>query len=625
MRLLRACLLFALCFAVAACGDDPDEAKKKIEAMGLAFTPDAMVEQVEKGNLEAFDLFLKAGMPITGQSAATGKTPLLAAVEKNDAPLIAQILEKMPAGEGDAAPVNAQDKQGRNAVIVAAERGDDALLGQLFIKGAVAFVYDASQNTPVHLAARKGHIATVDLLLKTDAAVNQGGQPRGLNFSNNGAETPLFMAAQAGNAGMIDLLLGYKPDVNGTDRSGASPLMAAVIAGSLESVEKLAEAGAMLDVYDINGNTPLTLAIQKGHKDIARKLIAQGADTDFHKDDTPLPVQVVLRTEPLDYDLFTLMLSKSKAADKVMSDVLFDAVNANNLDALRNLLDKGVNPNVTNEQGQTLLLEALNAGHQDMVLLLIDRGADMAAAQSSKVSLLEIAVRNNMPILAKKLLDKDANPNVKTPDGYSLADICVYRGYAEMLDMLIAKGANVNLDFSILWSIRDGGGKAVTVLLKHGGNPNVMNQQKEPALWLAISANQEEAALALIKHKSYVNVYSERIGTTALGVAAYVGNVTIVKALIENGATVDQVDKVGITALGYAANQLKVEAVRYLLSKGANPRHADKQGRTPIDLASATQQSAAREEVLKLLSETPPQAKPPVPPVQPAQPPAAQP
>jgi uncharacterized protein len=78
-----------------------------------------------------------------------------------------------------------------------------------------------------------------------------------------------------------------------------------------------------------------------------------------------------------------------------------------NVEMLTLLLDKGANPNLTNKRGMCALLLAAKNGHIDVVRLLLDRGSDISF-ETEGVSPLHAAVAYEHPDIVRLLLEKGA-------------------------------------------------------------------------------------------------------------------------------------------------------------------------------------------------------------------------
>lgn len=82
----------------------------------------------------------------------------------------------------------------------------------------------------------------------------------------------------------------------------------------------------------------------------------------------------------------------------------------------------------------------------------------------------------------------------------------------------------------------------------------------------------------LLKSGADLTYRYEEDGTTPLHQAALLGDIDILQALLQAGASVDDEDRAGATALHYAA---KRQVVAALITAGADVDHEDHAGRTP--------------------------------------------
>lgn len=113
---------------------------------------------------------------------------------------------------------------------------------------------------------------------------------------------------------------------------------------------------------------------------------------------------------------------------------------------------------------------------------------------------------------------------------------------------------------------------------------------KEKELILSCRLNHEDIAMCLLRtdghkidvdesddfsHEYVIRDDEKGHGKTALMWACSNGNLTLVKALIEIGADVNEQDKKGMTPLHYACRNGNIEVVEYLLEQYANPNIKD--------------------------------------------------
>ncbi len=163
------------------------------------------------------------------------------------------------------ARADAADGQGQTPLHIAASRGHRGLLTVLLSHGARADAADEWGVTPLH---RAGDAAVAEILLDRGAAGDA---------EDREGRTPLHAAVAAGHDDVVDLLLSRKANVKAVDADGRTPLHLAAGAGRALTVEKLIDGGADPNAKDADGRTPLFWAEAAGHKLVIATLKRRGA------------------------------------------------------------------------------------------------------------------------------------------------------------------------------------------------------------------------------------------------------------------------------------------------------------------------------------------------------------
>ncbi len=222
--------------------------------------------------------------------------------------LVDELFEALEArGQDLVSFVNATDVLNRSALHYIAEEGSKKLLKRLLEKFPACISVtgvDCHGFTPLHLAARRGHTAVVELLLtvpsmdaNVGATVNAC-NPSGLKpwesddlllcrpnmFSKAPKEvptaanlTPLHFAAIDGHTEIVDLLLKWpRIHVTPLDTKGLSPFDYSIQNGHsgvvkllLENFENIGEPFTFCDEW----LAPLHHSIQKGHSEVVKLLL----------------------------------------------------------------------------------------------------------------------------------------------------------------------------------------------------------------------------------------------------------------------------------------------------------------------------------------------------------------
>ena len=116
-------------------------------------------------------------------------------------------------------------------------------------------------------AAKSGDTDTILRLL------TQGIEP---DLKNIRCISPLWVAAARGHLKVVQVLLNTTlVDVNSRSLSGKSPLFRPAASGYLEIVKLLLEEGADRNVADENGDTPCSIGRKNGHYKIAKLLAGE--------------------------------------------------------------------------------------------------------------------------------------------------------------------------------------------------------------------------------------------------------------------------------------------------------------------------------------------------------------
>ncbi|KAJ7407256.1 hypothetical protein BTVI_63885 [Pitangus sulphuratus] len=198
--------------------------------------------------------------------------------------------------------LDVRNNNGRTPLDLAAFKGHVECVDVLINQGASILVKDyVVKRTPIHAAATNGHSECLRLLIGNAEPQNavdiQDGNGQ-INDNEGAAEmlidtlgagivnstdskgrTPLHAAAFTDHVECLQLLLGHSAQVNAVDSSGKTPLMMAAENGQTNTVEVLvSSAKADLTLQDSSKNTALHLACSKGHETSALLILEKITD-----------------------------------------------------------------------------------------------------------------------------------------------------------------------------------------------------------------------------------------------------------------------------------------------------------------------------------------------------------
>jgi ankyrin repeat protein len=246
----------------------------------------------------------------------------------------------------------------------------------------------------------------------------------GLVGSGGGGLTALTFAAREGDLESARKLLDAGADINQATEYGWTPLLTAVNNRNYKLALLLVERGADVNRANKGGWTPLYLAVDNrnieggdypvpkpdvDHLELIRGLLAKGANPNTKVKDNTL-TRTIFTMQWFFEDGATPFIRASQSSDVALMKVLLEykadpkAVTANgdsaltaaagigwvdgvtyersaaeNVEAVRLLLDLGVDPNHANNEGRTALMGAALKGRTDVIRLLVERGAKLDA------------------------------------------------------------------------------------------------------------------------------------------------------------------------------------------------------------------------------------------------------
>jgi ankyrin repeat protein len=185
----------------------------------------------------------------------------------------------------------------------------------------------------------------------------------------------------------------------------------------------------------------------------------------------------------------------------MMPDDVYDAVDARNVQQLRNLLKSGVDLTRRDEFGDTLLHRAIRQRLPEFVRLLLQHGANINAKGEAGRTPLHIAVSESEGDCEILQVLLEHSPNLELTDNSGGTPLRAATGYPACASLLLEKGAYYDLNSAV--SLGDL--NRVRELLDKDGlqfapSPNTL-------LLSAISAPQHRNQIvdALLKHRANVN------------------------------------------------------------------------------------------------------------------------
>jgi ankyrin repeat protein len=429
---------------------------------------------------------------------------------------------------------------GRSQLADAVMQVDKSALRTLLQQKADVNAPQADGTTALHWAVRANDLEMTDMLLRA------GAQP---STANQSGATPMLLAAMNGNAAIIERLIQAGADPNSPlSKTGDTALMMAARTGKVDGVKALLDHGAQVNAKESwGGTTALMWAVSERHPEVVQLLVEHAADVNAKSNFVP-------SASGRGFEGTAPVASKpdqktEEFASGWMTPLMF-AAREDGLDSARILIQHGADVNAVGGDAKDALELALFNGSYDVASLLIDSHANVNHADAQRFTPLFWAVdRRNMetapnfpwmvttdPLpLIKKLLDAGADPN-------ALVNNTPRARMREGSPRIVFATAIMRAAFA-------GDLELVKLLLAHGADHNIPSKDRETTL---------AAACGL----AFINGYHRQKPPTE--------RLEVVKLLVDLGEDVNHADSYGITPLMAAANLGDINIVRYLIEKGAD-------------------------------------------------------
>ena len=269
------------------------------------------------------------------------------------------------------------------------------------------------------------------------------------------------------------------------------------------------------------------------------------------------------------------------------------------------LLQKGANPNLQDNNGDTPLHIAVRYRIEAMVKLLLQWDAHIEIEDMRGSTPIQSALsRGRNELILLLLIEKGAN--IDTRDFEWRTPLCnaIDFDLPSSAQILIRHGADVNATLNasndrrtlLCQAVRQGKEWAVKLLLEKGANPHKVDDFGQQALYYAIEAGHESMVRVFIDHGGIQHVTAGPTGkTTLLHLAVCRENLTIIEMILKAGADTNEQNIRGDTPLHesmyYSSGNL-VQKVGLLLKFGAQVNMGNNHADTPLHLAAHYGQSA---------------------------------
>ncbi len=274
---------------------------------------------------------------------------------------------------------------------------------------------------------------------------------------------------------------------------------------------------------------------------------------------------------------------KSLSADNrsdIDTELLFSTIRNNDIEQVARYIQQGVNFNITDQNKRSPLLVALLSGHEKLSAIILPQSNQANRADINSLRPIHVATTQGYEKIIRKLIDRKVNINAKDALGNT----------------------------ALMIATRHDDKALIELLLKNKADPQVKNKKNQTAPQIAQKLNLSNAKKLFTQYKIPLpgkespyakvdlNTFQKMIdssgsiykGWPVINIASVLGEVAIVRQLINNGSNINATDPVGNTPLHRAASKGKLETVKLLISNGSHINTKNKKNETPVYVAATS-------------------------------------
>lgn len=293
--------------------------------------------------------------------------------------------------------------------------------------------------------------------------------------------------------------------------------------------------------------------------------------------------------------------------EQVQGSPLAEAARHGDRQAVRALLQQGLDVNGWSTDGTPALHFAVRVDDHELTTLLLNAGADVNAMNRYGQTPLHIAVQEHHVDMARRLLEQGANMETVDASGEPPLLIATRLRDSAMVELLLTEGARVDArdarygQTALMLAVREGNVALVQRLLTAGADVNAQSLAGEEHRRVLPSEVPVGTSQGVGINRSGLPDRGMRYPITGMKTpllfATREGNFELVKLLIAQGADIETADANGITPLINAILNYSIVSVKrapqsdhfkiaqYLIDAGANVNAQDWYGQTPLWVA----------------------------------------
>ncbi|KAK4880295.1 hypothetical protein RN001_008441 [Aquatica leii] len=533
---------------------------------------------------------------------ADGETPLLVALKSGKMNLAKTLIER-------GADVDASDKDFMSCLHYAVAFGKRQIIVDLLDRGANINKKTANGVTPLMQALLNENSSTAHLLIHRGADVNltDATNSTALHYAarynlhhviklsislgaekdpfNTDAETPLITAFKYSHSTAVKTLIDEGADVTVKDKSGFTCLHLAASASSPELVEKLLAKNVDINIQNSEGNTPLLVALDNQSKFVAQLLLNKGADVNV-KNINGYSAMHYASKYGLEEFLSQLIKRGMDVNEKTRTGetaLILHVANNSRRDTVKLLIDNGADLSVVDSAtGNSCLHYLVKEIEDEIISDVVAKGANINVQNNNGDTPLHFAIKYGYPCTLQLLLALGADANIGDyANGSTPLHWAVAMRKTNSVQLLLENGADANKE--------NNEGETPIARARRLGFNNIVqtmtvqddNYQKYKMLWNAVKKGEIFTVTKLLTEDVEIDKKNDE-GQTLLMLALDNGHLGVAKYLIARGASIHLTNNRGFSSLHYAASAGDLTIVRHHLDNGVDINITNINGDTPF-------------------------------------------
>lgn len=526
------------------------------QLLGLSNEKDFSHAAIEGGNVDILKLTMHQN---TNDSRTVSREMLQLACKCGHFDIIKYLFSKLyiklDSGTSKLIEMRKQNNEGETLLHYAALGGNVMIFEFLLEQKCDPTSRTYEGNSVLHFAAMFGHFQMVRYICARFPAL--------LREKNKYDFTAVHFAAREGHDDVLQVLVARESNIIDMVKGGNTILHLAAANGHLAIIRFIQLVNPMQqDTANSSSLLPVHLAVQNGSVDTLILFLKNGTDIMTKTVDKRSLLHFAAFYGQLDMVRY-LCTCKPKLIHKLDIEgntVGHEAAASGNVEVLKYLIEKGVDPLSPNKYKTTLLHEACFNGHLGMVKFLC----------ASYPALMNIISENEFTICFG-------------------AAIC---GSVEIFKFLVENGADAKAtsrEGSTVLHEAAYSGKLDIVCYLCTNFPDMIEARNKETYMPCHFAAQEghlEVLNVLLSGKS-IPLPTTRENQSLLHIASYNGRMMVVKHLCKKYPTIiSDLDKEKSSALHYAARGGNKEILQYLVDHGLDPESCTQSGSTILHLAA---------------------------------------